>query len=330
MAVLARRKPTFVDSKDDAAILRPQNIALFFVIALAYFASGKLGQQLAIPNPSATAFWPSTGIALTAVFLKGKKALPGIFAGAFLVNLSASKIVSISLSIATGNTLEAVAGVMLVNRFANGARAFFHPRDVLRYAVLAGVIPTALCAVSGVSMQCLGGAAKWADFWDVWAVWWVGDLLGAIILVPFLTLLLGHSHNSLSWQEWLEAVLLLGGLTTICILNFGPPPKLFLSMPFLFWAALRFCPLEVSGACLVMSGFAVWGSLHGFGPYSNTKTAPFMVAGYLSAYSLAAMCVAAALFKQRKEIERLYVMSYLSKDADEERTPEKNATKIGC
>jgi hypothetical protein len=49
---------------------------------------------------------------------------------------------------------------------------------------------------------------------------------------------------------------------------------------FVFWAALRFCPLAVSGACLVVSAFAVWGSLRGFGSYSTTKTAPFMVTGW--------------------------------------------------
>jgi integral membrane sensor domain MASE1 len=315
VANLGRSVSTLFGPYDDLAVFSSPNMVVFFLVTLAYFIGGKLGQQLAIPNPSATAFWPPTGIALAALFLKGKKALPGIFAGAFLVNVSTTKLVSISLGIALGNTLEAVVGVFLVNRFANGTRAFFHPRDVLRYAVLAGILPTVCCAVSGTSMLCLGGAAKWSGFWDVWSVWWVGDFLGAIILAPFLILLLGHRHNPLGWVEWLEASALLACLTTVCVLNFGPPltswmPKLFLSIPFLTWAAVRFCPLEVSGACLVMSSFAVWGSLHGYGPYANTRTAPLMAAGYASVHSIMTMFVAAALFKQRKEIEYLYTVNY--------------------
>jgi integral membrane sensor domain MASE1 len=303
-----------------AVAFAPGNISLFFIVALAYFLSGRFGQQLAIPNPTATAFWPPAGIALAAIFLKGNKALPAIFVGALLVNLITTGSIPIASGIALGNTLQAMAGVFLVNKFANGISAFFSPRDVLRFMALAGVVPATLSATSGVSLLCLGGVVKWAQFQEVWAVWWTGDLLGAIILAPFLILVLGYRHHSLSWQEWGEAALLLGGLTTVCVLNFGPPlvswvPKLFFSIPFLFWAAVRFCPLEVSGACLVMSSFAVWGSLHGYGPYANTKSAPLMVLGYVSVYSVMAMFTAAALSKQRKEIADLYALYFRLKAA---------------
>ena len=59
-----------------------------------------------------------------------------------------------------------------------------------------------------------------------------------------------------------------------------------------------------------MSGFAVWGSLRGYGPYANTTTAPLLVAGYILAYSIMAMIVSAAIFQQRKQIENLYGMYY--------------------
>jgi two-component system, NarL family, sensor histidine kinase FusK len=298
-----------------ASAIDPQNILLFLIITIAYFVSGKFGQQLAIPNPDATAFWPPAGIALAALFIKGNKALPGIFAGGFLVNLTTTGAPLIAAGIALGNTLEVMIAVFLVNKFANGVDAFFTPKGVLRFFVLAGIVPTTFCATMGVGLLGLGGMVKWSAFWELWSVWWVGDLLGSVIFAPFLVLLLVHRHHSLSWTEWCEATVLLAGLTAICVLNFGPPivswvPKLFFSVPFLFWAAIRFCPLEVSGACLLMSGFAVWGSLHGYGPYANTRTAPLMVTGYILAYSVMAMIVSAAIFQQRKQIEKLYVMYY--------------------
>jgi two-component system, NarL family, sensor histidine kinase FusK len=320
IAGLTRSTP--LASSSYTAILSPQNAAVFFTVVLAYYISGKFGQkELAISSTAATAFWPPAGIAIAALFLKGQKALPAIFAGAFLVNLSFGTPFYVACGTGLGNTLEAVAAVVLVGRFASGTRAFFQPRDVLRYAVLAGVVATGLGSFIGTVLTCLSGAEKWSGFGDAWVTWWVGDSLSAIILAPFLILLLGHHHNALGWREWLEAITLLAGLTTACILNFGPPqgygkPKLFLIIPFLCWAAVRFCPLEVSGACLVMSGFAVWGSLHGYGPYANTTTAPLMMAGYVSIYSLTTMSVAAALFKQKKEIEHLYVLNYGPKSAN--------------
>jgi integral membrane sensor domain MASE1 len=300
---------------NDRPVFSLQNVGLFLVIFVAYYASGKFGQQFSPPHPAPTAFWPPAGIAFAAVFLKGRRALPAIFTGAFFVDLFSLSITPYALGVAVGNTLEAVIAVTLVNRFANGINAFFNPRDVLRYVVLAGMIATAFGATCGVSLMCLHGEVQWANFWNSWTIWWVGDVLAAIILAPFLILLLGHRHNALSWAEMLEATALLLGLTAVCILNFGPPlvswiPKVFLSIPFLTWAAVRFCPLEVSGACLVMSGFTLWGSLQGYGPFATARTEPLMLVGNVCVYSVMTMFVAAALFKQRREIEKLYALKF--------------------
>src|SRR5438874_10066704 len=89
------------------------------VLALAavYFAAGKLGLRLAFVHANATAVWPPTGIALAGLLLLGYRVWPAIFLGAFLVNITTAGSVVTSLGIATGNTLEALLGACLVNRF---------------------------------------------------------------------------------------------------------------------------------------------------------------------------------------------------------------------
>jgi integral membrane sensor domain MASE1 len=52
--------------------------------------------------------------------LLGYRAWPAIFIGAFLVNVTTAGNVATSLAIGTGNTLEALVGAWLVNRFAGG------------------------------------------------------------------------------------------------------------------------------------------------------------------------------------------------------------------
>src|SRR2546422_8893105 len=93
-------------------------------LAAIYLLAGKLGLRLAIVHPSATAVWPGTGIALAALLLLGYRVWPGIFLGAFLVNLTTAGSILSSLGIASGNTLEALLGAYLVTRFANGRRGF--------------------------------------------------------------------------------------------------------------------------------------------------------------------------------------------------------------
>src|SRR5256885_8059979 len=94
------------------------------VLTLIYFVAGKLGLNLAFVNASASPVWPPAGIALAALLVLGYRVWPGIFVGAFLVNFWTTLNIPSSLGIAGGNTLEAVCGAWLVDRFSRGPRAF--------------------------------------------------------------------------------------------------------------------------------------------------------------------------------------------------------------
>src|SRR6059058_4336628 len=108
---------------------------IFALVALTtlYFLAGKLGLRLAFVHASASAVWPPAGIALAALLLFGYGAWPAIFLGAFLVNMTTFGNVATSLAIGAGNTLEAVCAAWLVNRFANGTRAFDRAQDVFKF-----------------------------------------------------------------------------------------------------------------------------------------------------------------------------------------------------
>ena len=86
-----------------------------------YFAAGKLGLSLAFVNSSASLVWPATGIALAALLVLGYRAWPAILLGAFLVNVTNTGHVASALAIGLGNTVEALAGAFLVDRFAGAA-----------------------------------------------------------------------------------------------------------------------------------------------------------------------------------------------------------------
>jgi integral membrane sensor domain MASE1 len=80
--------------------------------------------MLAIVHASATAVWPPTGVALAGLLLLGYGAWPAIAVGAFVANITTHGSVASCLGIAAGNTLEALAGAWLVNRYAHGRAAF--------------------------------------------------------------------------------------------------------------------------------------------------------------------------------------------------------------
>ena len=83
------------------------------ILTAVYFVAGKLSLQLAFLHASASPVWPPSGIALGALVLFGLRLWPGIFVGAFLVNITTEGNLPTSLAIAGGNTLEAVTGAWL-------------------------------------------------------------------------------------------------------------------------------------------------------------------------------------------------------------------------
>ena len=111
-------------------------------LILVYFLVCKLGLLLAIVHRSAMAVWPGTGIALAAILLLGYEVWPGIFLGAFAVNLTTAGSIASSFGIAFGNTLEAVLGAYLVIRFANGRKVFHRAEGIFKFFLLACVAAT--------------------------------------------------------------------------------------------------------------------------------------------------------------------------------------------
>src|SRR5688572_23438350 len=85
-------------------------------IALVYVSAAKFGLTLAFVAEQVSVVWPPTGIAIAALLLSGFSVWPGVFAGAFIANVTSNEPVVTAIGIATGNTLEAVFAVWLLRR----------------------------------------------------------------------------------------------------------------------------------------------------------------------------------------------------------------------
>jgi integral membrane sensor domain MASE1 len=92
-----------------------------------YFLVAKGSLEFASINPSASAIWPPTGLALALVMLRGQHILAGIFIGAFAANVLTAGGPVASAVIALGNTLEAFVGALFDATVGERGRLFFHP-----------------------------------------------------------------------------------------------------------------------------------------------------------------------------------------------------------
>ena len=279
-------------------------------LALIYLVAGKLALQLAFVNASALPVWPSAGIALAALLVLGYRVWPGIFVGAFLVNFWTTLNILSSLGIAGGNTLEAVCGAWLVNRFAGGPRMFDRPQGVFTFA-LAALVSAAVAPTAGVSSLTVGGFAQWSNYWPIWLTWWLGDASGDLVVAPLLVLW-SVSATQRKWnrkQAVEVSVLLLllvllaetvfGGWFPISARNY---PISFICGPIVIWTAFRFTPRETATGIFVLSAIAIWGTLHGFGPFllQTENQSLLMLQLWTAALTITAMAIAAAIAERNR------------------------------
>src|SRR5215469_17704262 len=162
-------------------------LLLISIVTLIYFVVGKLGLMLASLHASASPVWPSAGIALAALLVLGYRVWPAIFIGAFLVNVTNAGDGATSLAIATGNTLEALAGAWLVIRLARGKNFCDRPQDVFKFALVAAT-STIISASFGVTSLALAGFADWTHYGAIWLTWWLGDVTGVLVFTPLVVL----------------------------------------------------------------------------------------------------------------------------------------------
>ena len=285
----------------------------------AYFVAGKLGLKLAFVHASATTVWPCTGIALAAFLILGYRVWPVILTGAFLVNLTTAGSVATSLGIAVGNTLEGVVGCYLVSRFAGGQHAFERAQDIFKFALLAGMVSTAVSATVGVTTLALGGFADWAMYGAMWSTWWLGDAVGAVVVTPLL--LLWRENPRLNWtrEQTMELAFLLSGVFFTAWIVFGGRfhsalknyPLEYLCIPFLIWTAFRFGRRKAATANCVLAAVATWGTLHGFGPFSreSQNTSLLLLQAFVGIMAILSLVLAAEVTEHRRSDERVQQMA---------------------
>jgi len=293
---------------------RFSGLPLIVVFAIIYLIAGKIGLHLASLHASASPVWPPAGIALAAMLLLGYRAWPAIFIGAFVVNLTTAGTVATSLAIATGNTLEAVAGAWLVNRFAGGRNVFDRPQGVFKFA-LAVAISAVLSPAFGVTSLALEGFADWTKYGAIWFTWWLGDVTGDLIFTPLV--LLWGIRWKITWkeEEAIEVGVLLLSLTLLSAVVFGGwlqistknYPIAFICGPIVIWTAFRFTQRETATGIFILSVIAVWGTVHGFGPFAgqSENQSLLTVQSWTAVLAITAMALSAGMAERRRIEEKL-------------------------
>src|SRR5213596_1876707 len=323
----ANLEPPDVDRKGSWAMQSRRffGLPLIGILAVIYFIAGKLGLMLASLHASASPVWPPAGIALAALLLLGYRAWPAIFIGAFLANVTTAGNVATSFAIATGNTLEALAGAWLVNRFAGGTNVFDRPQGVFKFA-LAAAISTVISPVFGVTSLGVAGFADWANYGAISLTWWLGDATGDLVFTPLVLLWSVASKRRWNKKEAAEVGALLLFLVLLSGVVFGGWPAVsarnypiaLICGPVVIWTAFRFTQRETATGIFILSAIAIWGTLHGFGPFVRETENQSLLAlqSWTAVLTITAMALSAGMAERRGAEEALLQQKAIVEAAD--------------
>lgn len=286
------------------------NPAKMIFVAVVYFLAAKLGLLVAFEHTNASPVWPPSGIALAAVLLQGYRIWPAIAIGAFFANLSMLSAIGFSgpapvagaFITAAGNTLEALTGAFLIQRFTAGRNPFDRSIDVVKFAVFGAFISTAVSATIGVSTLCTINGS-WMDFGLIWLTWWWGDATGILVFVPLLMTWSKKMETGLQPRQVTEAVIFILFLLITGNFVFSQYHALiYLLLPYFIFAAIRFGQFEASFAILLISFMAILKTFKGSGPFvSATLNESFLLLqGYLGVISLTTMMLSSIVSERRR------------------------------
>jgi signal transduction histidine kinase/integral membrane sensor domain MASE1 len=282
-------------------------------IGIAYFVLAKIGLTLASINSSTSAIWPATGFALASVLVWGYRAGPAVLVASFAANVTNVGSIYAATAIALGNTLEALVAAWLINVWCDGRETFATTTGVAKFALVC-VSSTTLSATVGIGALIFSGDPP-TPLAVAWMTWWLGDLAGALVVAPFVVLWAAGNLHSFERTQWGEVGTIVAVTIAVGIIAFSPlieqtsyrDPLGFLALPPLLWAALRRDPRETATVVIILSCFAVWGTLAGSGPFARVSLNDsfLLLVMFFISISVPSMALSADVLMRRRSEEQL-------------------------
>jgi glucose-6-phosphate-specific signal transduction histidine kinase len=284
------------------------DIAASIAVALGYFAMCWLGLALDV-TAGVGSVWPASGLLTGILMLAPRHRWVAIASGAFIGGVAANLAVGFSFVTSLGYVLvnlgESFVANWLMRRYAPDAVRLRQPSDV--FALIGYVALVAVSAGAPIA-AALASLTSNAHFWTVLRTWWTADVSGAILIAPVILASCRRSdrHRQPTWapSRVIEGATMLASAAIaswwIFLVPHGSPGLLEQPFPliaFFVWAAIRFGVLGSAWTMLVISGFCIWGTHIGFGPYATADTllAHLSVQAFACMVSIVSLSLATAV-----------------------------------
>lgn len=248
------------------------------LVAFVFNVLAFLSYRITVSPDNLSPIFPDVGFALAAVLIIGRRAIAGVWVGSFVANMfsfwdvckmldkSLLETILSSASVATGVTIGVTISAYLINLINKGEYPLKTGFSVIFFLAISALY-CGICSLLCVSVISFWGLSTPNHFISNWITLWKGDLIGTVLISPFLISWFYRHHIKIIATSLLEAISL--GLATIlvCILvAFDHPNDQYLFIIILLWATFRF---RIRGVSILASMFALLSSIYGYLGYGS-------------------------------------------------------------
>src|SRR6267378_6207811 len=267
------------ESKHERLDYRTSFAAL--LVFAAYYVGAKIGFALTFQPHPVSVLWPPNSILLAALLLAPVRTWWLLLFAAFPAHLAAQLQSNVPpvmiLCWFISNSFEALIGAGCIRYLIDRPVRFDRLRNVGIFIFFAAFLAPFLSSFADAAFVAIN---HWGNdsYWQVWRIRFTSNILAALTLVP---LIVTWVAGGIAWlgkirrARFLEAALLLVALLPVNAIVFyklGPTADsalLYLPLPLLIWAAVRFGSRGASAAICVLTFLAIWSARHGYGPFST-------------------------------------------------------------
>ena len=283
-------------------------MARLLLLALVYYLVARASLGLSFASTNASPVWPPSGIALAALLLGDPRLAVGVFIGAFGANLAtflshdAAPWVATAASalIAVGNVAEAALASWVSRRFIRGGLTQA-PQAVYVFGA-ATLVAATVSASGGVTTLVALGVIPRAMAGPVWLTWWLGDVIGLLVIAPFLLQLRQWRPRLSSVPCYLLALaffVVVGGLVFGGLFSAAHLDRLmaFGLVLFIAWAALRHGAFGAASATFGVAALSIAATLQARGPFAKATVNDSLVSldGFLALCAITGMVLVASM-----------------------------------
>lgn len=280
-----------------------------FSFAVIYHLAARLGLKMAYVQANTSPVWPPTGIAIAVLTLFSLSFWPGITLGVLIGSLLTGAPFSLAAGMTFGNTLEAIIAVIVLKKVVHFHDSFDRLNDVIGFA-LVSLVSTAVGATIGTTSLVLFTQTPQSAFFNIWLTWWIGDLLGALVVAPAIMIWIKPVSFSKYRKTFVEGFGLVILIIFIALYVFSNKPPIdtihqamiYVIFPFIIWAALRFGQHGATASIFLISAISIWGTVNGFGPFTqdSINESLILLQTFMGVVALTSLILAATTIERRK------------------------------